>query len=579
MGFMPDVPRSERFADVYFNSEDGPGETAYVFFDGNNLPQAWQGAERFTVAETGFGTGLNFLLTWALFDRTAPQGAMLDYISVEKYPLTDDYIRNGLSQFSDVLSPYLEKFLSKYPMRVPGFHRIVFDNRVALTLIFDDAADALSEVEGSVDAWFLDGFTPSRNPDMWTDKIFAEIARLSHKGTTLSTFTAAGFVKRGLRDVGFEMKKRKGFGFKWSMLTGTFINGTEKPPFCTSKKVAIVGAGLAGCAAAYVLPQYGFTPVLHDPNGIASGASGNPVGIVNPRLSALRTPESDFHTAAFAMAARELPHLAGIDYERCGSLHLVTDGEKEKKFSRALENWGWDAEHMRSLNADDASIVAGIPLNHAALYLPEGACVNPAKLCAAYSKDVLLAKEKHDADITIYAHGASIPSDPAFEWLPVQTVRGQITCVKATPQSADLKTNLCYGGYLSPPRDGIHVVGSTFQKWMVDTTICTEDDRANIEKLRGIWPQVEGMDVSGHRAALRSASSDRFPVIGPVPDRSGQLITTAFGSHGIIGSLLGAHILADYLRGGPFSVGKSTLKALGGERFEAREIRRAAGKI
>lgn len=579
MGFMPDVPRSERFADVYFNSEDGPGETAYVFFDGNNLPQAWQGAERFVIGETGFGTGLNFLLAWKLFEESAPVGAMLDFVSVEKYPLSAEQIRDGLSQFSALLSPYLEKFLARYPMRVPGFHRIVFDNRVALTLILDDAGDALSEMEGSVDAWFLDGFTPSRNPDMWTDKIFAEIARLSHKGTTLSTFTSAGFVKRGLRAVGFDIKKRKGFGFKWSMLTGTFVTGAEKPAIQSSNTVSIMGAGLAGCAAAYVLPQYGFTPVLYDPNGIASGASGNPVGLLNPRLSSFRTPESDFHTAAFAMAARELPHLADTEYERCGSLHLVTDDEKEKKFSRALENWGWHADHMRSLSAEGASGIAGIKLDHAALYLPEGARVNPAKLCTAYSKDVHLAHEKRDVDITIYAHGAAIPSDPDFAWLPVQTVRGQITSIKATVQSATIKTNICYGGYMSPATYGTHVIGSTFQKWMVDTNPVAEDDQANIEKLQEILPQMEQVDVTGHRAALRSASSDRFPVIGPVPDKSAQFITTAYGSHGIIGSLLGAHILADYLRGGPFSVGKSTLKALGADRFQTREIRRAGGKI
>ena len=574
MGFMPDVPRSERFKDVYFSSEDGPGETAYVFFDGNNLPARWQEAERFVIGETGFGTGLNFLLAWRLFDQTAPEGAMLDYVSVEKYPLAPDEIKNGLSQFSDLLSPYLEKLLSKYPLRVPGFHRIVFDDRVALTLIFDDAGDALTEVEGNFDAWFLDGFTPSRNPDMWTDKIFAEIARLSNKGTTISTFTSAGFVKRGLRAVGFDMQKRKGFGFKWSMLTGVFTEGEETRPF-VRKSIAIMGAGLAGCAVAHVLPQYGFDVSLYDPKGIASGASGNPVGILNPRLSALRTPESDYHTAAFAMTVREFPHFAGVDYERCGSLHLVTDGEKEKKFSRATENWGWGAAHMRYLSPHDASTVADVPLFHDALYLPDGGGINPAKLCAAYAKDVRFV-DKSRGEITVFAHGAAIPNDPDFAWLPLQTVRGQITSIRATDETIKIKTNLCYGGYLSPAQDGVHVIGSTFQKWLDDTTPRDEDDVANIEKLQAIIPDTL-CEVTGHRAALRCAAQDRFPVIGPVPDTENYL-TTAYGSHGITGSLLGAHILADYLRGGPFCVGKATLKALAPERFRMREMRRAVQK-
>lgn len=577
MGFMPDVPRSEQFDDVYFNSEDGPGETAHVFFDGNNLPQAWQGAERFTIGETGFGTGLNFLLAWQLFDRTAPKGAMLDYISVEKYPLTAAQIRDGLAQFSDLLSPCLEKFLSRYPMRVPGFHRIVFDNRVALTLIFDDAGDALSEVEGCVDAWFLDGFTPSRNPGMWTDRVFAEIARLSHKGTTLATFTSAGFVRRGLAAVGFEMQKRKGFGFKWSMLTGVFGNGADAFVVGRPETIAIMGAGLAGCALSYVLPQYGFSFALYDPAGIASGASGNPAGIINPRLSAFRTAETDFFTAAFAMAAREMPLLPDTEYVVCGSLHLVTDEEKKKKFSRAVGNWGWAAEHMLYLDAERTSDVAGVSVMHPALFLPEGARVNPAKLCAAYAGGPVLA-ERPDAAVIIHAHGAFVAPDPDFSWLPVHTVRGQITSVAATAESAALKTTLCYGGYMSPALGGMHVIGSTFQKWMADTNPVEEDDVSNLAKLVEAVPSLPPMARAGNRAALRLSAKDRFPVVGMVPDRAGHFISTAFGSHGIIGSLLAAHIVADFLRGGPFCVGKSTLNALAAERFLIREGRKTGRK-
>lgn len=572
MGFMPDVPRSEQFDDVYFNSEDGPGETAYVFLDGNNLPQAWQGAERFTIGETGFGTGLNFLLAWKLFDETAPAGAMLDYVSVEKHPLSVDQIRGALSQFSDRLSPYLEKFLSRYPIQVPGFHRIVFDNRVALTLIFDDVNDALPEVDGHIDAWFLDGFTPSRNPDMWTERVFAEIARLSHRGTTLSTFTAAGFVKRGLAAVGFDMNKRKGFGFKWSMLTGVF-GGQERPKIRKPDTVGILGAGLAGCALTYVLSQYGVAPVLYDPNGVASGASGNPMGLINPRLSAFRTAQSDFFTAAFAMAARELPLLPDTDYAACGSLHLATDDDKLKKIVRAQENWGWADTHMSFLDAAAASVVAGVSITHPALFLPEGARVNPAKLCAAYTKDARMVTDKPDAACMIYAHGAGVASDPAFAWLPVHTVRGQITQVTATTASAALKTNLCYGGYMAPAYHGSHVVGSTFQKWLTDTTPLEDDDRSNLDKLTEVVPIIPPLSVTGHRAALRLSSKDRFPVIGSVPDSPCQYLSTAYGSHGIAGSLLGAHIIADFLRGGPFCVGKSTLNALAPVRFSARENR------
>jgi len=574
MELMKDVPRSEQFDDVYFSADDGPGETQHVFLDGNNLPARWQGADRFTIGETGFGTGLNFLLAWELFDRTAKEGAFLDFVSVEKFPLSVEEIRKGLSPWADRLSPYLDKMLAQYPIRVPGFHRMVFDGRVALTLIFDDANEALEEIEGSIDAWFLDGFTPAKNPDMWTDKVFSAMARLSHNDTTFATFTSAGFVKRGLQAAGFTVEKKNGFGRKRDMLAGGYQSGAQKTPHKCPNKISILGAGLAGCAAAYVLKQYGFNPTLSDPNGIASGASGNPRGIINPRFTAFRTPESDFYTAAFAQTVRSFSALGDIGYAQCGSLHLVTDEEKEKRFSRTLENWAWHADHMQSLSASEASKVAGVTLDKPALFLPDSGQVNPALLCKAYSKDINIAPTSPECDIMIYANGPAFVSDPTFSWLKLQTVRGQITTAKATAASRALKTNLCYGGYISPSMGGEHIIGSTFQKWMADTNPVAEDDASNLAKLAEAVPDMTGFEVAWHRAALRVSANDRFPVIGQISDR--EFITTAHGSHGIAGTLMAAHLLADHLRGGPFSIGKSTLKALSPERFKERELRKSA---
>jgi tRNA 5-methylaminomethyl-2-thiouridine biosynthesis bifunctional protein len=183
-----------------------------------------------------------------------------------------------------------------------------------------------------------------------------------------------------------------------------------------------------------------------------------------------------------------------------------------------------------------------------------------------------------DADVVICAHGAAIPSDPAFTSMPVHTVRGQITQVASTTVSAALKTNLCYGGYISPGKDGFHIVGSTFQKWLSETAPLDQDDQSNLQQLAAAVPEITGLEVVGHRAALRVSSKDRFPIVGALDDARGRYVLTALGSHGIIASLLGAHILADYLRGGPFSVGKSTLNALCPMRFEMRENRRSSKK-
>lgn len=568
---MGDVPRSELFDDVYFSAHDGPGETAHVFFDGNNLPERWQGRDRFTVAETGFGTGLNFLLCRDLFDRTAPEGAFLDFISVEKFPLSAAQIRGGLAPWAGRLEPYLSEMLKQYPILVPGFHRMVFGNRAALTLIFGDANEALGEVEGGVDAWFLDGFTPSKNPDMWTDEVFTQMARLCNKDATFATFTAAGFVKRGLRAAGFTVEKRRGFGPKRDMLAGVYAGEGAAPiSRAADKNIAIHGAGLAGCAAAFVLQKYGFKPVLYDPDGIASGASGNDVGLINPRFTAFRSAESDFYTAGFAQTLRSFSGMKHVAYNPCGALHLITDDDKEKRFTRTAQNWGWNDAHMRIVDAAQASEISGVAVRHAALYLPDAPQISPRALCEKYAQGVPFVKDAaqlpHGA--VIYAQGAGLPE--MFPDLPIHTVRGQISYVKASTQSAGLRVNLCYGGYFAAPVDGIHALGSTFQKWLTGTDLRDEDNADNLAKLAANVPSLGALEITGARAALRTASRDRFPVIGPVG--ADAYISGAHGSHGILSTLLGAHILADYLRGGPFSVGKSTLNALHPQRFSKTKV-------
>lgn len=565
---MREPPRSVQFDDVYFSAHDGAEETKHVFLDGNNLPEGWQGKDRFTIAETGFGTGLNFLLAWELFDKTMHEGAFLDFVSIEKYPLSADEIRDGLSGWADRLSPYLDKMLMQYPMRVPGFHRMVFDGRVALTLIFDDVNVALPEITANVDAWFLDGFSPAKNPDMWSDGIFAEMARLSHDGTTFSTFTSAGFVKRGLMAAGFQVEKKKGFAKKREMLTGVFLSPHKKNETSPTKNVLIHGAGLAGCSTAYILKQYGFHPVIHDPHGIASGASGNSLGLINPRFTAFRTPESDFYTAGFSQTVRIFPTIEGIDYHRCGSIHLVNDEDKEKRFSRTQQNWGWHHSHMQYLSSDQAKDVCGIGIEAQALYLPDSGQVNVAKLCTSYAKDVEIVStppSDSESHTQIYATGAGFLNNAQLSELPIHTVRGQITEILATPESLRLQTNMCYGGYISAPRDGRHIVGSTFQKWLSHIDIMPEDDTDNLAKLLAQVPSLSGFEVVGHRASLRVASKDRFPVVGKMVD--GGFVSLAHGSHGIVSSLAAAHLLADILRGGVHSLGKSTVNILRPSRF------------
>ncbi len=222
---MSDVPRSKQFDDVYFSVSDGLAETRHVFLDGNALPDRWAGKEAFTICETGFGTGLNFLAVLKLWrnmpDEERPK--KLHFISFEKYPLTRDYIAEVLTQWEDVHTE-LDKMMSYYPSDInDGIHNIEVCDGVSLMLVFGDVNDQIGQINIDVDCWFLDGFKPSSNPDMWSETVFTNMARLSHEGSTFATFTAAGFVRRGLLGVGFDVQKVPGFGRKREMCIGTYV--------------------------------------------------------------------------------------------------------------------------------------------------------------------------------------------------------------------------------------------------------------------------------------------------------------------------------------------------------------------
>lgn len=245
------APRSKEFDDVYFSAVDGLAETQYVFLAGNGLPGRWAGKERFVIAETGFGTGLNFLAVWKLFAETAQAGQSLEFISFEKYPLsgkeignyllsvlssranardlTQDYTGSDPSALTHVRDDngvyegYLAQFLDLYPKEVYGVRTLSISDRVILKIYFGDVNEEIAKVETPVDCWFLDGFKPATNPEMWTDTVFANMARLSAPGASFATFTAAGAVKRGLRAAGFDVRKVKGFGTKRDMLVGEKI--------------------------------------------------------------------------------------------------------------------------------------------------------------------------------------------------------------------------------------------------------------------------------------------------------------------------------------------------------------------
>lgn len=236
-----------------------------------------------------------------------------------------------------------------------------------------------------------------------------------------------------------------------------------------------------------------------------------------------------------------------------------------------LENWQWHDDHMKLLTAEEASEVAGVMLDHEALYLQDSAQLNPASLCASYAGGAEIHPSiPHDMEGSlVFAIGIAVTEDPRGSYLPLHTVRGQIASIQASDLSKDLKCNLCYGGYLSASSDGKHICGSTFQKWLSHTDILEEDNHSIFESLFQNIPSLKAeYKILGARASLRTSARDRFPVAGVLCE--GTYVSTGHGSHGIASSLASAHLIADQIRGGIRSLGKSTIEALSPSRFLSR---------
>ena len=217
--------RSTSFGDIYFSVEGGIEETRYVFAQGNNLPERFNNTTNFTIAETGFGTGLNFFVTLDLWQQSVnagntPANAQLNFFSFEKYPLSASEILKAAEHFGP-LKQYAQTLAANYPPTSPGIHTLNLSDTITLTLIFGDINETITTTNFQANAWYLDGFSPSLNPDMWSDTLFTNIPRLTAPNGSFATFTAAGFVRRALIAAGFDVKKVKGFGKKREMIVGS----------------------------------------------------------------------------------------------------------------------------------------------------------------------------------------------------------------------------------------------------------------------------------------------------------------------------------------------------------------------
>ncbi|MFA1027804.1 Bifunctional tRNA U34 oxidoreductase [Pseudomonas syringae pv. helianthi] len=560
-------PRSRDFSDVYFSTESGLDETRHVFLVQNDLRRRFTELSeggRLIIGETGFGTGLNFLCAWQLFDECAPAGARLHFVSVEKYPLSRDDLQRALALWPE-LSTFAEPLLDQYVALHEGFQRLLFaDGRVTLTLLIGDALHMLPQLDGQINAWFLDGFAPAKNPEMWTPELFAELARLSTSTTTIGTFTSTGWVRRSLNAAGFKMKRVPGIGHKWEVLRGTFIAWPEgvapsvvvKPwfarpaPASGERKALVIGAGLAGCATAQSLAQRGWQVSLLERHAApAQEASGNPQGVLYLKLSAHGTALSQLILSGFGHTRRLLERLQrGVDWDACGVLQLAFDDKEALRQKQLADAFPESLLHLLDQPAAEAQ--SGVALNSGGLFYPEGGWVHPPALCHAQAGHENIRLISHQqalelrrvddqwqawgnerlidrAPVVVLAGAADIQQFTQTADLPLKRIRGQITRLPQTQASAALRSVVCAEGYVAPARLGEHTLGASFDFNSTDLTPNLADHMDNLELLREIsqdlTARLEAADLAAEqlqgRAAFRCTSPDYLPIVGPLADR------------------------------------------------------------
>ncbi|MFJ2548364.1 bifunctional tRNA (5-methylaminomethyl-2-thiouridine)(34)-methyltransferase MnmD/FAD-dependent 5-carboxymethylaminomethyl-2-thiouridine(34) oxidoreductase MnmC [Pseudomonas sp. NPDC087612] len=561
-------PHSRQYDDIYFSKEQSLEETRHVFIDQNDLRQrfsAMQPGQCLVIGETGFGTGLNFFCAWQLFAECAPADARLHFISVEKYPLTRADLSRALALWPQ-LAPFSSQLLSQYVAVHEGFQPFAFEQgRVRLTLMIGDVLEQLPQLDAQVDAWFLDGFAPAKNPEMWTPELFAEIGRLSAPGTTLGTFTSTGWVRRGLIAVGFSMKRIPGIGKKWEVLRGAF-NGwpAEQPQPAASapwfarppalrgpRQALVIGAGLAGCASAASLAARGWqVKVLERHATPAAEASGNPQGVLYLKLSAHGTALSRLILSGFGYTRRLLERLQrGQDWDGCGVLQLAFDAKEDQRQQQLAA--AFNPQLLQRLDREQAEQLAGVALDSGGLFYPEGGWVHPPALCQAqlqhpnitllthhqvlqlrkvdglwqaWESDKLLAS----APLVVLATAAEIHNFEPCAGLPLKRIRGQVTRLPVTAQSQALTTVVCADGYVAPPRNGEHTLGASFDFHSTDLTPTPGEHVGNLGLLEAISSDL-AQRLGAHsldphtlqgRAAFRCTSPDYLPIVGPLAEQA-----------------------------------------------------------
>lgn len=558
-----DIPVSQQFGDVYFSKANGLLETRHVFLQGNDLAERLaqlDDFQYFCVGETGFGTGLNILALWQLWQQVRPQNhSHLHVVSVEKYPLSHADLKRALAVWHE-LADLSEQLLQVYPLPIAGCHRLEFpQERLSIDLWLGDAADVLPQIKSKhpIDAWFLDGFAPACNPDFWQEHILQHIIRLSAVGTTFASFTVAGVVKRGLAKYGIHIRRPKGFGHKREMLKACWqADDTTLPTVKAPKKqqnIAIIGAGIAGLQCASHLAQRGHHVHIFEQQHAVAGASGNPLALLNPKLCPIEQTSSHLMVSSWLYALRHYQKYQAFQALNIAQLQLKADHEAEQYHQH------YPAHCVSAVQQDDEKAFPYIDLHHAGAIQPQllaQEILSQANIHFHQAQVVKISTQHNGLVQLDFAQGESQFFDAvvictarhsamlAADLPALKPIRGQVSWCDR--QIFAHQQAYSYGGYAVQLAQQL-LLGASFYPHRADDDVLLEDHQHNFDLFAKSFPQLASqlppIDTWQGRASVRAQSADYFPLVGQVGEQA-IFTLTGLGSKGFLFAPLCAEMVA-----------------------------------
>ncbi len=555
-------PVSRQTGDVYYSAEGGLAEARDVFLRACGFPEAFANQALTHVVEVGFGTGLNILALWHMWRAHRPAGHRLHVTSFEAYPMARNDAARAHADFY-TLDPEIETLsrliLAQWPPQADGRHHLAWpEEGVSLDVLHQDVVPGLTFLTGAVDAWFLDGFAPQKGPEAWREDIYKEMARLSAPGAPVGTFTVAGAVRRGLAAAGFTVTKVPGFGRKRERLEARWPGPLASRP-AGAKSVAVVGAGIAGACLAAQLHGAGHNVTVFEADTPASGASGNPVGLVSPRLDRGEGALPQSYAQAWRYATGFYNRHCPQAISGRGLLKLARSDKDGDRFHGLLQHWRYADEEISVLTAQEASARAQTPIAMSALWLPECLHLKPVEAIALLLRDVPRVKaqvtgwqrsganwqvtttaETHGPfDVICLANGVDLGKLTDLEIMPSL---GQVSV--ARPENP-LPVALSWGGYVVPLGTDV-VFGATHEAEFKTVAVTPQGHTHNQHTLAEALPALASELSEPHtgRAGVRATTRHRLPICGPLAD--GIYVLGGLGSRGLtFAPILAAQIAAE----------------------------------